>query len=237
MADLEKKISKKIGKAIFEFKMIEPGDRILVAVSGGKDSTTLLNDLVLRRKSFPIKYEIEAVHVTTNITAGNKDKIKELFLSYNIPFHFIHINLLERLKPGKKLSCYWCSSQRRIELLRFADKLGCNKIALGHHMDDIVETFLINIFFKSEIATMLPKMNYNKFKQTLIRPMAFVRENDIIKLAKKKGFESFTCTCGIDQNSKRLIVKNVIKELSKNSRNIRENIFNAMKNVNKEYLP
>lgn len=237
MPTVEKIIAKRVAKAIYDFKMIEEGDKILVAVSGGKDSLTLLHDLVRRQRSFPIKYELVAAHIQTDFcTCCKKGEIERTMQSFGVENHIVEVPILGRLKPGRKMNCYWCSTQRRMELLKLADSLGCNKVALGHHMDDIVETFFMNICYKSEVATMLPVMEYRKFAQTVIRPLALVKEADIIKFAQTRGFSSLVCRCPYGRNSKRLEIRGMIKELAKTNVSVRENIFKAMANVKMEYL-
>lgn len=237
MAEIEKVISKRIGKAIFDYKMIKENDKILVGISGGKDSLTLLYDLKKRQKSFPIKYEIQAAHIISDFTTCNKDKIENLFKEWDIKYHFINVPVLKRLKPGKNMNCYWCSSQRRIELLNLAKKCNCNKIALGHHLDDVVETILMNMFYNGKIAAMTPVMEYKKYSYTIIRPLVYVLEKQIVKFADKKNFLNLVCNCQYGHNSKRLKMKQLINDLCKKNKNIRENIFTSLKNINEEFLP
>lgn len=236
MNDIEKRISKKIGKTIFEYKMIEDNDRIAVAVSGGKDSLTLLYDLKKRQKSFPVKYDFEVVHIVTDFSTHNIERVVNIFEEFDVKYHILHIPVLQRVKANKKMNCYWCSTQRRLELIKFAEKYRFNKIALGHHLDDVVQTFLMNIFFKKEIATMLPKFTYKKFPITVIRPLARVKESEIAIFAKKMGFVGLSCNCGYEDNSKRLVVKEMINSMADKCHNLRENIFDSMKNINHEYL-
>ena len=114
MSNLEKIISKKIGRAIFDYKMIKNNDKILIGVSGGKDSLTLLYDIIKRQKSFPIKYQVQAAHIITDFTICNKEKIEKIFNEWKVEYHFIEVPVLKRLKPDKNMNCYWCSNQRRI---------------------------------------------------------------------------------------------------------------------------
>ena len=236
MPHLENFISKKIGRAIFDYKMIENDDVILVGVSGGKDSLTLLYDLVKRQKSFPIRYTLKAAHIISDFTEYNKDKIENVFKDLGVEYHLVSVSIIKRLKPGKTMNCYWCSSQRRIELFELAKSLGCNKIALGHHLDDIVETILMNMFYNGKIAAMKPVMKYERFNNTIIRPLAYVKEEQIRKLAAKKEFINLVCNCKYGENSKRLKMKSFIKMLEKDNKAIRENIFKSLKNVESDYL-
>ena len=237
MASYEQLISKRIGQAIFKYKMIKENDRILVAVSGGKDSTTLLYDLKKRQRSFPIHYEIDAVHFKTDFSQSCVNPgLEMLFKKWDIRYHIIELPVLKRLRPGKKMNCFWCSTQRRIELLKIAEKLGIQKIALGHHMDDIIETFFMNMCFKGELATMLPVFTYHKFPYTIIRPLALVYEKFIIKFAKQKNIGNFKYNCPYSENSKRNKVKKAISLLASREKSVRYMIFKSMHNVNLAYL-
>ncbi|MBN1524298.1 MAG: tRNA 2-thiocytidine biosynthesis protein TtcA [Spirochaetales bacterium] len=237
MADAGHLISKRIGQAIYKYKLIEPNDKILVAVSGGKDSMTLLHDLKRRQKSFPVKYEFVAVHIQTDFcSCCKKSDLENKFKEWEVPYEIIDVPVLKRLKPGRKMSCYWCSTQRRMELIKYAAKSGCNKIALGHHLDDIIETLFMNMCYKGEMATMLPKLYYDKYDHVVIRPLALVSEKLIIKFAEKAGITRLICKCPYGTQSKRLNVREAITMLAKQDDSIRLNLLKAMSNVNLKYL-
>jgi tRNA 2-thiocytidine biosynthesis protein TtcA len=218
--------------------MIEQGDRILAAVSGGKDSLTMLYDLARRRRSFPIRYEVEAFHLSSDFCACcAKKSLVDLVTDWGVAFHAGYAAIMGRLKPGQKMNCYWCSTQRRIELIKFARAHGFNKIALGHHMDDIIETFIMNLCYKGEMSTMLPLITYDKYPAiTIIRPLAMVREEQIIRFATQKKLDSVVCKCPYGKNSKRKIVKATIASLAHNNKLVRYNIFASMHNANPRYL-
>jgi tRNA 2-thiocytidine biosynthesis protein TtcA len=238
MPSIEKRIAKKVGRAIFDYKMIEPDDRIMIAVSGGKDSLTLLHDMLRRQKSFPVPFTLEAVHIRTDFcTCCKEGKMEGIFDKLDIPAHIVPVAILGRLKPGRKMNCYWCSTQRRKELLAFAESRGCNKIALGHHMDDIIETYFMNICYRAETSGMLPVFKYEKFAGEVIRPLAMVPESMIIQFAKEHNLENTLCTCPYGTRSKRLDVRKAIADLAKTAPNVRETIFKAMHNVVDEYIP
>lgn len=237
MASYEQLISKRIGQAIFNYKMIVENDKIIVAVSGGKDSVTLLYDLLRRQKSFPIHYDIAAVHIKTDFCrCCEKSDLENLFKDWGVDYHIIDVPVLKRVQEGKKMNCYWCSTQRRIELFKMAQKLGFNKIALGHHMDDIIETFFMNICYKGELATMLPVFTYKKFPYTIIRPLALVYEKFIIKFAEQMNFKNIVCKCPYGRNSKRLQVRKAIDLLAAGEKSTRLMIYKSMNNVNLAYL-
>lgn len=237
MADPERLISKRIGQALFNYKMIQPNDKILVAVSGGKDSLTLLYDLIKRRRSFPIPYELEAVHIKTDFcNCCAKSKLEDLLKEWNVKYRIIPVPVLKRLQEGKKMSCYWCSTQRRMELLKLADQEGFTKIALGHHMDDIVETLFMNICYKGEISTMMPIFRYSKFPHIVIRPLALVSEKLIIRFAKEKGLTNVVCKCVYGANSKRKEIKALLAQVTQHDDKLLYTIFSSMNNVKMQYL-
>ena len=134
------------------------------------------------------------------------------------------------------MNCYWCSSQRRMELMKFAKENGFNKIALGHHLDDIIETLFMNMFYKGEMSTMLPMLKYDNYDVTIIRPLAQVKESQIVKFAEEKGILNLTCSCVYGQNSKRKELKKSISEFIKNNDSIKYNIYKSMQNINLKYM-
>ncbi len=237
MGDMEKHIGKLVAKAIFDYDMIQNGDRILVAASGGKDSTTLVYDLASKQKHFSKQFEIEAIHIASDFCSCCKTAhLEDTFRAWEVTHHIVPVPVLKRLKPGKTMNCYWCSTQRRTELIKFALEKGFSKIALGHHLDDVIETFFMNMLQKSELSTMLPVMRYRKFPVTIIRPLALVEERHIIEFARQKGFESIVCTCPYGENSKRKDVRKRISRLTGDNSHLKRNIFNSMSNVRFEYL-
>ncbi len=237
-SQLDRLISKKIDKAIFQYNMIEDGDRILVAVSGGKDSMTLMHQLMQKAKGFPRKFEIFAVHIKSDFcNCMKKTRMETVLQEWGANYKILQVPILKRLKPDKKMNCYWCSTQRRTELLKYANENGFNKIAFGHHMDDILETFFMNMTYKGEMSTMLPILKYDKYDQTIIRPLTFVEEHEVIDYAVSKGINKLNCTCPFGKNSNRLDMRKIISTMAKEGGFVRANIFKSMSNVNKDYLP
>jgi tRNA(Ile)-lysidine synthase TilS/MesJ len=208
-----------------------------VAVSGGKDSCLLLTDLVNRQRSFPIRYTLVAAHIQTDFcTCCKKTDLEDFFKSLGVEYVIKDVGVIARLKPGMKMNCYWCSTQRRLELLRLAEELGCNKIALGHHQDDIIETLLMNMCYKGEISGMLPTFKYDNYPGIVIRPLALVNEDLIIEYTKVIGIKSLVCKCPYGVNSSRRDVRKMVRELAKTDRSIRDNLFKSMHNINARYL-
>ncbi len=230
------KLSSLIDKACFDYSLIEPGDKILIGASGGKDSTALVEYFVNRSKRPDCNFEYLALNIQSDFAPSFPMGILNLFADWGVNFQSINVNILERVKPGEKMSCYWCSTQRRSELLKFALDHGYNKIALGHHMDDILETFLMNMLEKGNLSTMIPKMPYEKWPVSIIRPLAYVSENRIIDHAKETGYYGFTCTCNYQDNSTRKLARKRVEILTEGDEKTKERMFNALKNVQKDYL-
>lgn len=229
-------ISNRIGKAIADYNLIEDKDRILVAVSGGKDSLSLLKLLAERQKWAPIKYELIAMHVETDFRCAgcvHTEKLKVFFKENKIKHYFKKIKVRGK---ERSTSCFWCSWNRRKALFLAADKFKCNKIAFGHHKDDIVETLLLNIFYQGEFAAMNPRQELFDGKITLIRPLCYVEEENMRNFAKESGFPSQVCRCPNSDTSKRRLMKNMIKELEKDCPSVRTNIFRSVSRVKEDYI-
>jgi tRNA 2-thiocytidine biosynthesis protein TtcA len=235
---LARSISKKIDKAIFRYDLIEHGDRVLVGVSGGKDSLSLLHQLSRKQPRFSRRFELAAAHVESELSNPEAvDRLEELCAEWGIPFHRLKVNLADRVLPGKRLSCYWCSTQRRTELIQFAEEHDFTKIALGHHMDDILETFFMNLTHKGELSTMLPKMSYDKYRQSVIRPLAWVTEEELIRYTDGMDEELVICQCGFDTTSKRREVRPIIDfMINAEGEKVRERMMEAMHNPRLRYL-
>ena len=229
-------ISKRIGKAIADYNLIEDKDRILIAVSGGKDSLSLLRLLNERRKWAPVDYKLVAAHIESDYKGGcnaGKIELKKIFEREGVEYHFEKIKLLA---AKRKVSCFWCSWNRRKALFTLADKLGCKKVALGHHMDDIVETLLLNMFYHGEFAAMNPRQELFKGKIVIIRPLCYVEEKYLKRFAKECGFKAQVSTCPNAEISKRRVIKNFVKKIEEDCSYVKTNIFRSVSRVKEEYL-
>lgn len=231
------KIYSLIDKAIFDFNLIKKGDRILLGVSGGKDSTLLAEYLCHRLKRRDANFMFTALNVNSNFSGGTPSEIIKLFNDWGIDYKSIDIDIIERLKPGEKLGCYWCSLNRRMELNNYAIKNGYNKLALAHHADDILETFIMNALDKCTLSTMIPLLHYDKYPVEIIRPLYYVTEDKIITYAKAAGWLSSVCTCNYQSNSTRKIARTRLNALCNGDSNIKMHLLHALMNVLPEYLP
>jgi len=233
----EATLAKLVEVALRRYEMIDEGDRILIGTSGGKDSTALAYDLSVKRRWWPRRFEIRALHVDTDVGPRHDfSGLDGLFREWDLPFERIFVPVVGRIKAGESMNCYWCSTQRRTELIRYAMANGFNKIALGHHLDDIVETLFMNMLHKGELSTMPPVVKYEKYPLSVIRPLALCEERQVIAFAEEKGFRGLTCTCGFDGASRRKEVRAKIEALTGGSSALKRNIFASMSKVKPDYL-
>jgi len=224
-------------KAILERNLIREGDRILIAASGGKDSTVLAWALASIRPALKINYELAALHISTDFCACCKKSILAQQLDeWGIPFTDLFVPVIGRLKEGEKMNCYWCSTQRRTELLKFAIENNCNKIALGHHLDDIIETFFMNLCAKGEISAMPVLLKYRKYPVSLIRPLAYLEERQIIECAAMHNILKAACTCPYGVNSKRRDIRQRIAAFTGGSGAVKRRILKALSSGERDLL-
>lgn len=228
-------ISKRVGRAIIDYQMLSDGDKIAVAVSGGKDSLTLLRVLNDRKRFVPIKYELLAVHIDLGYPKSCAKVLEKYFKKIGVNYHIEKVGILKKTKP-KDISCFWCSWNRRKALFETANRFGSTKVALGHHKDDIVETILLNLFFQGEISAMSPKQELFKGKITLIRPLAYVEEYMIKRFAKEEGLPNQTCICPNSITSNRTKMAKIISEIKMVCPDVKTNIFRSIKRIKKDYL-
>ena len=224
-------------KAVMERNLIREGDRILIAVSGGKDSTVLAWTLASIRPAIKAGYELAALHISTDFCSCCKKSIlSERLSEWGISFTDLFVPVIGRLKEGEKMNCYWCSTQRRTELIKYAVENGFNKIALGHHLDDIIETFFMNLCAKGELLTMPISLKYRKFPISLIRPLAYIEERQIIECAGEQNILKAACTCPYGINSNRRDIRRRIGDLTGNSGAVKRRILKALGSGERDFL-
>ena len=236
-----RKIKKLTGQAVGDFNLIEDGDRIAVAVSGGKDSYALLHILNQLRRRAPIQFELIAVNVDAGFPGYRKDILEDYLRTCGFQVHMETTDcsqiIDERLRPGSSY-CAFCARLRRGFLYTVADRLGCNKIALGHHLDDFIETLLLNQFYVGTLAAMSPKLLAENKRHTVIRPLVYVEEADIIKLALQNEFPVIDCGCPVmgQEDQKRQRMKQLIAELYKENRYLKRSMIRSLSNVRPRHL-
>lgn len=239
MSFVSKEVRRQVGKAIHTRKMIEDGDHVLVAVSGGKDSLALLWLLQERIKRIPITYRLTAVHVDPGFGADSAAQMRRFFLAEGFDHRIVSSDIGPRAHgpENRENPCFLCSRLRRKILFETAAELGCSKIAFGHHKDDLIETFFLNVFYGASISTMLPVQGLFSGKLTIIRPLYLLDEKTIVKYARSMDWPEIDVGCPTAGSSKREDVKTMLKGFYRSNRKIKGNIFHALRNVNPSYLP
>lgn len=238
---LYRKIKKQVGQAIGDFDLIEGGDRIAVAVSGGKDSYTLLHILDALRRRSPVRYELVAVNVDAGFPGYRKELLAAHLAEHGFAAHLEPTDcyriIEEKRRPGSSY-CSFCARLRRGVLYSLADRLGCNKIALGHHLDDFIETLLLNQFYVGTLKAMSPKLHADNGRHTVIRPLVYVTEADIIEFTRRNAFPVICCACPVcgraDQQRKRM--KRLVRELTVDIPHLKQSMLRAMRNVHPRHL-
>jgi tRNA 2-thiocytidine biosynthesis protein TtcA len=229
-----------VGKAIGDFRMIEEGDHVMVCLSGGKDSYTLLDMLLSLKRSAPIEFRITAVNLDQKQPGFPKEVLPAYLSELKVPFHIIEqdtYSVVKRVIPEGKTMCGLCSRLRRGALYRYAAEHGVTKIALGHHRDDAIETLFLNMFFGGKLKTMPPKLLSEDKRHIVIRPLYYVAERDIARYAQARAFPIIPCTlCGSQDNMQRVAVKNMLKQWQLDHPGRVESIFSSICNVSASHL-
>lgn len=237
---LHKRLKRDAGKAIADFAMIDDGDKIMVCISGGKDSLTMLHILLSLRKHAPIDFDILAVNLDQKQPGFPEEVLPAYFESLQVDYHVIEqdtYSLVMDMVPQGKTYCGWCSRFRRGILYRFARENGYNKIALGHHRDDIVETLFLNLFYGGKLKTMPPKLLSDDGTNVVIRPLAYCREKDIERYAKLAEFPIIPCNlCGSQDKLQRQVIKEMLRAWEKQFPGRIETIFRAVTDVVPSHL-
>jgi tRNA 2-thiocytidine biosynthesis protein TtcA len=237
---LHKRLCRLVGQAIGDFNMIEAGDRVMVCLSGGKDSYALLDILLKLRQRAPIDFEIIAVNLDQKQPNFPAHILPAYLTTLGVKFHIENqdtYSIVKRVVEEGKTTCALCSRLRRGILYRVADELGATKIALGHHRDDILETFFLNMFFGGKLKSMPPKLQSDDGRHIVIRPLAYVKEADTIRYAEVKGFPIIPCDlCGSQENLQRKQIKGMLRDWEKKFPGRVDSIFSALSTVVPSHL-
>lgn len=233
-----RRIDKRFSKGVVQYNLIEDGDRILVGLSGGKDSLALIELLGRKMRIFKPKFSVVAVHVVMKNIPYQSDLeyLKRYAASFDIPL-FVYETSFDPSTDTRKSPCFLCSWNRRKKLFDAAKEHQCNKIALGHHMDDILETLLMNITYQGSFSTMPPKLVMRKFEMTIIRPMCLIHEADLIELARLREYRKQVKNCPYEVESSRSDMKNILRQLEAMNPEARYSLWGSMTNVQAELLP
>ena len=237
---LQARLRGSVGKAIEDFQMIADGDRVMVCVSGGKDSYTMLDILLSLQRSAPVTFELIAVNLDQKQPDFPADVLPRYLDALGVRYHIIEqdtYSVVKRVIPEGKTMCGLCSRLRRGALYRYASENGVTKIALGHHRDDIVETLFLNMFFGGRLKAMAPKLRSEDGRHIVIRPLAYISEREIERYARAREFPIIPCNlCGSQDHMQRVAVKKMLADWEREFPGRTETIFAALRNVEPEHL-
>ncbi|GAA0485960.1 MULTISPECIES: tRNA 2-thiocytidine(32) synthetase TtcA [Tatumella] len=237
---LQKRLRRNVGNAITDYQMIEENDVVMACMSGGKDSFAMLDILLSLRKVAPVKFQVIAVNLDQKQPGFPEHILPDYFERLDIPYYIVDKDTYSVVKekiPEGKTTCGLCSRLRRGTLYSFAEKIGATKIALGHHMDDIVETLFLNMFHGARLKAMPPKLRSDDGRNVVIRPLTYCREKDLISFAGQKNFPIIPCNlCGSQENLQRQAIKAMLNEWDKKDAGRVESVFKSLQNVSPSQL-
>ncbi|MBU2887268.1 tRNA 2-thiocytidine(32) synthetase TtcA [Gilvimarinus agarilyticus] len=232
---LQKRLRRQVGSAIADFEMISEGDRVMVCLSGGKDSYAMLDILLGLQKTAPINFELVAVNMDQKQPGFPEHVLPQYLESLGVPYHIVEkdtYSIVKEIVPEGKTTCGLCSRLRRGTLYGFADEIGATKIAMGHHRDDIIETLFLNMFYGGKLKAMPPKLLADNGQNILIRPLAYCKERDLEQYAEIKQFPIIPCNlCGSQENLQRQVIKDMLQGWEKSHPGRLETIFSAIGSV------
>ncbi len=237
---LFKRLKHNVGEAILRYNMIEEGDRVMVCLSGGKDSYTMLDLLLVLQKKAPVSFELVAVNLDQKQPDFPEHVLPDYLKTLGVEYHIVEQDTYSIVKdkiPEGKTTCGLCSRLRRGILYSFAEEIGASKIALGHHQDDIIETFFLNMFFNGQLKTMPPKLLSDNKKHVVIRPLSLCKENDIAAYSQIKEYPVIPCNlCGSQENMQRKVIKGMIQQWEQKNPGRSDLIMRSLQNVVPSHL-
>lgn len=231
-------MNREVGRALVQYRMMDDGDRVLVGVSGGKDSMALLWSLAERQRRVPIAYELLPVYVDPGFEGGFAEQLRTQcrHIGLELRVEYTDYGQVAHSPANRENPCFLCARLRRKRLFEVAHELGCRKVALGHNKDDIIETFFMNICYAGEVSTMVPAQSFFKGLFTVIRPLAFVEEDLIRRFVRQKGLTIFQNPCPSANRTKRQEIKELLRQLYRSNPKVKGNVFRAMHHVKLDYL-
>ena len=231
-------IIRKAGKAMKCYEMLSDGDKILIGLSGGKDSLALVEVLANRKRIYKPKIDVIACHIYINNIGykSDTDYLKRFCEEHGVKFILSEISIEEDKKKNRN-QCFLCSWFRRKQLIKIAEENGCNKIAFGHHKDDAIETLLMNQYYQGTFSTMPPKLEMNNYNVTIIRPLILLREKELIELSMEHEYQKQVKQCPYEKESKRDEIKELITTLEQMNPSVVSSLYNSMSNIQTDYLP
>ena len=222
---------RKINRVFREYTLVSDTDRVCVAVSGGKDSLSLLHLLLEHKRFYAGKFDVAAVHVVSDYNPHadeTREYLRDMFESLGIEYGFVDMTVtLDREGNKTDPTCFWCSWKRREALFKYCVEHGCNRLAFGHHSDDVAETTLLNLVYHGTLETMLPVRTFFDGAFDVIRPLFYIREKELIRYADLAGFKTVSCSCPNEDTGKRKVMKQLLRDLSKESRQLNANLWRA----------
>jgi len=237
---LHKRLRRQVGQAIADYAMIEAGDKVMVCLSGGKDSYTMLDILMNLRKSAPVDFELVAVNLDQKQPGFPADVLPAYLRQLDVPFHILEedtYSIVKSVTPPGKTTCPVCSRLRRGILYSFAQKIGATRIALGHHLDDVVETLFLNMFFGGKLKSMPPKLKSDDGRNVVIRPLYYCRERDLERWARHRAYPIIPCNlCGSQDNLQRQVLKQMLERWDREQPGRVQNIARSLQRVVPSHL-